>query len=389
MSSSAAMGDVNSRLDSIFHGLAHESRRAVLATLRKQPSYSMINPDMITLLGRPPGESRGPRFNQWSELSNQHLPTLEAAGMIAFERTTKTVQLIEEHPAFADSGITEVLDNLEHHDDKHLNDLFDALSAGRRREILDILSHQFGPIHLETLAGEIVAEDGQPPSTVSVQIELYHVHLPKLANAGLIEYDATEHLVEYTGHPVLRVAWTHSCLAPHLRDALSDDSEPPDSTEIQGRERVISWGQSRIEQAESEIYVMLNGTDLLETGCRMRVKDAVDRGVDLYVGTHDPTVIEFLEEHVSEAHIWQPSANWMEVPIAGHRIGRLLLVDREHVMIGSITDAGDATYAEEAIIADGEENPLVTLVSQLVQPQIGVLEQQGESTSINLTENSF
>ncbi|MFD1686554.1 DUF7344 domain-containing protein [Halobellus litoreus] len=82
---------------------------------------------------------------------------------------------------------------------RHGNDsaVLTALANERRRVVLRHLGRTSGPTSVSELA-ERVSESG-PYKTVSrtrAAIELYHVHLPQLDVAGLIEYDADRRLIE-------------------------------------------------------------------------------------------------------------------------------------------------------------------------------------------------
>lgn len=76
-----------------------------------------------------------------------------------------------------------------------IDELLLILSHHRRRDVLYYLSeHELGSI--ETLATEITAleidcpsSDVTPEDREPILIDLYHNHLPKLTNSGLIEYD--------------------------------------------------------------------------------------------------------------------------------------------------------------------------------------------------------
>lgn len=77
-----------------------------------------------------------------------------------------------------------------------------AVSARRRRFLLDCL-HQFDePVSLPDLADEVAErERGEPLSTIpgervkDVYLSLYHRHVPALADAGVVEYDQDADLV--------------------------------------------------------------------------------------------------------------------------------------------------------------------------------------------------
>jgi len=77
--------------------------------------------------------------------------------------------------------------------------LFDALSDPQRRFALEYLRNEGGSVAVDELVTELVAwEVGRPVSErtsgdrSAVEISLVHTHLPKLAEAGFISYDAAE-----------------------------------------------------------------------------------------------------------------------------------------------------------------------------------------------------
>ena len=81
--------------------------------------------------------------------------------------------------------------------------LFQSLAHPRRRTILHhLVENGDETVALDELT-ETIATDGGT-ATIShesddtrTRVELHHVHLPKLAAAGIIEYDADRHTVQY------------------------------------------------------------------------------------------------------------------------------------------------------------------------------------------------
>jgi hypothetical protein len=74
--------------------------------------------------------------------------------------------------------------------------VFDILSSPRRRYVLYYLRTRDGPVQLTDLAEEVAAWENNtdPPSITEqerkrVYVSLYQTHIPRLAEAGLIEYD--------------------------------------------------------------------------------------------------------------------------------------------------------------------------------------------------------
>ncbi|QLG63374.1 DUF7344 domain-containing protein [Halorarum salinum] len=73
---------------------------------------------------------------------------------------------------------------------------FDLLASQRRRYVLDCLRERGAPMTLAGLADEVAARerDVSVPDVPAeegerVHVSLYHSHVPKLANAGVVEYD--------------------------------------------------------------------------------------------------------------------------------------------------------------------------------------------------------
>lgn len=75
------------------------------------------------------------------------------------------------------------------------------LVAERRRVILEVLQHRTGPVELEDLAATIAAREGEEEAVeedrvTQVAISLHHMHLPMMADLGVVEYDPEANRVE-------------------------------------------------------------------------------------------------------------------------------------------------------------------------------------------------
>ena len=76
------------------------------------------------------------------------------------------------------------------------SDLYAVLTSERRRSTIAVLTDESTPVDLTTIAHGVAARetDDEPEAVPAERVEriravLYHVHLPKLADVGLIEYD--------------------------------------------------------------------------------------------------------------------------------------------------------------------------------------------------------
>lgn len=79
------------------------------------------------------------------------------------------------------------------------DELHRLLAAGRRRLTLEILA-EGGPMELEALSEEVVRREGRDDVTEGaverIAVDLYHRHLPLMADLGAIEYDRGSRRVE-------------------------------------------------------------------------------------------------------------------------------------------------------------------------------------------------
>lgn len=91
------------------------------------------------------------------------------------------------HPGVADSGPQLSADTT-----------FSLLADGQRRRVLAYLSEMQGETADVGDLAEHVADEVDRRRALTA---LYHVHLPKLADAGVVEYDRRSETVRYTGDP--------------------------------------------------------------------------------------------------------------------------------------------------------------------------------------------
>jgi DNA-binding transcriptional ArsR family regulator len=121
------------------------------------------------------------------DLVHRHLPALEDAGLVAWDRDAGTVATTED-PALGDPDLRRFIGR-----EDGLAETIDCLADEQRRTVLAVLGRE-GAASRRTLARAVSEReaDGEPsPDAVEdALVTLHHVHLPKLADAGLVEYDA-------------------------------------------------------------------------------------------------------------------------------------------------------------------------------------------------------
>ena len=93
--------------------------------------------------------------------------------------------------------------------------IFPLLADQRRRRVLHYLSRRVGEVSLEDLARRIALWEGAPEHPDLIQTSLYHSHLPRLVDGGLIRFDHERRTVSRRD--------TLDCVQPYLALAVADD----------------------------------------------------------------------------------------------------------------------------------------------------------------------
>jgi DNA-binding transcriptional ArsR family regulator len=188
-------------LDATFDVLANRRCRIALRHLAECDDALVVDDLAARLADELDGEASETHLS--TSLHHTHLPKLDDAGLVeydsdrGFARFRDDSQFEELRPA---------IDALESADSPVSTDaLLGLLSDFRRRQaILTLVRHDDLP--LPDLADEVtVAERDEylsnidPDDVLEVYLSLYHTHVPKLAAAGLVEYDQDDDYVALTG----------------------------------------------------------------------------------------------------------------------------------------------------------------------------------------------
>lgn len=91
----------------------------------------------------------------------------------------------------------------------HLNAIFSALADETRRHVLRyFISAPETATEVDDLVAYILAQDGTLDDPERIAIQFNHVTLPKLDEAGLLEYDARSDFVRYQEPPWMEAVWS-------------------------------------------------------------------------------------------------------------------------------------------------------------------------------------
>lgn len=264
----------------------------------------------------------------------------------------------------------------------------ELLADSDNRTIVTVLVEADQSIHVTELADRLVDRETAvvTASEYDQRVEdtilsLHHNRLPRLDEAGLVEYDGEANHVTYRGSPSDTTEW-HDVSG--IDDLLAHLPTIPDEKEegmrvIKGRQSVIDYGRQLADEAEDELFCMYVSTDLLEDECVCRAEQALDRGVSMYMGSSNPEVRELTRTQLPEATVWEPQLDWLNTPTYP-LVGRLVLIDRRKVMLAVHEDSPpeDPHPDETAVVGDGEDHPLVVLVRELLGPRLDHLDFQSE-----------
>jgi hypothetical protein len=308
-------------------------------------------------------------------LRHHHLPMLELVGLLERDEATLVCSTPDE---IGDTIVDSALD-LDA-SDTHTGAALELLASERRRIVIDHLRTEE-----ETTVDELVtvvteeSDDGE-----NVHVSLVHRHLPKLADADAISYDRTgdERQVTYEGLPV-DDAKIDELMTDGGTETPSDTTVRTAGNEVrtlEGRDDIVAHGQSLFARADDELFVMVTTDGLLAPLCLDRLRDAVDRGVNVYVGSQTRAVRDTVREDVPGATIWEPRRNWLDLPPTRDRLGRLVFADREAVMLGTIGEEGN----EQALVGRGENDAVVILLRELLGERLDHLDGQSEDVLSHL-----
>lgn len=263
------------------------------------------------------------------------------------------------------------------------------LSDERDSAILSTLRDTEGSLDLQCLAERLVAHDHAILGATEfeeqldrLRISLHHDRLPRLAKAGLLEYDRVNHVITESNSledemESLNAEQFNDLLAPFFN---GHEGEEDAIGVIDSRENTLEYGHQLTEQADEEVFCMFAGEEILNTRCLASAKAAIKRGVDVYIGTQDAELRDAARDHLPEATIWEPQLDWLNNPMQYPTIGRVVVVDRESVLVTLMEESqADETYVETGMTGVGESNPLVVLVRELLGPRLDHLDYQSET----------
>jgi hypothetical protein len=147
---------------------------------------------------------------------------------------------------------------------------------------------------------------------------------------------------------------------------------------LKSREEVYDYSRELADRAEDELFLIYASDELLDEECLPYAESAIERGVEFHAGTKSREVREFFRECLPEATIWDPQMDWMYEQANHPKVSRLIVADRDKVVVGLWDEDEDGTKTEIAMVGEGQTNPLVVLVRELLGPRLDHLDYQSD-----------
>lgn len=184
--------------DAVFDALADTRRRILLALLQEQQRPISVCELAAEIAARESDErvedvDEEHRRRVLTDLHHNQLPRLTQTNLVLHDRDRRSVSIAAR--SLFEHDVAEIIRSCERGEPAD-DIVFECLADRRRRQIVAVLDETDQSMPLSSLAGKVAdqLDETDETSIERVQTSLYHVDLPKLADAGLVDYDADRQL---------------------------------------------------------------------------------------------------------------------------------------------------------------------------------------------------
>ena len=164
-----------------------------------------------------------------------------------------------------------------------------------------------------------------------------------------------------------------------LRGALSglEPTDEGDSTEtthevwsISGDKGITSRTQQLIEGATEELMLVIGHESIFTEQLAEQLRSAQKRDVNVIIGTVDEELRATIQDALPDTEVFVSGLDWLSrspLPDDDTEISRLLLADREAILISSFTETrADGREHERGVFGRGFDNGLVAITRRLM-----------------------
>jgi len=139
---------------------------------------------------------------------------------------------------------------------------------------------------------------------------------------------------------------------------------------ISGNEGITSRTRQLIEGATEELLIVIGHRSVFTDQLADVLQSAKERGVSVVIGTVDEDLRTAVQDALPNAEVFVSGLDWLShSPLPGDdtEISRLLLVDREAILVSSFTGARrDGREHEQGVFGRGFDNGLVAITRRLM-----------------------
>jgi sugar-specific transcriptional regulator TrmB len=167
-----------------------------------------------------------------------------------------------------------------------------------------------------------------------------------------------------------RIDDLHTSLADAEPQSIGrEDDQLQEVWSLSGHEAIESRTLDLIDKAESEIALIVVDETVMSETLFEKLHEAADRELSILLGGQTEAITSQIDSELPNIRVFQTELDWLTGAPSDHEvaISRIILIDREMLLIGSYyPDADDETATEQAIFAKGLENGIVVLLHRLV-----------------------
>jgi len=154
-------------------------------------------------------------------------------------------------------------------------------------------------------------------------------------------------------------------LLPRLATAPAE-SEPGDVWVMEGLDAVGERLTALVDDADRDVVMAVATERLLDTDLAAAVSRALDRGVDVTVGSPGEPIRERIRAGAPRAAVVETWTWWEEFPVRPRALTSVLLVDDRALFVSSGTGDRSGVERHRAVWTDSEGTPLVPMMRPLL-----------------------
>ena len=164
-----------------------------------------------------------------------------------------------------------------------------------------------------------------------------------------------------------------------LRSALSeleptDEGESTEATHevwaISGDQGITSRTRQLIEEVTEELILVVGHESIFTDQLAKLLQSAQERNVNVIIGTVDEDLQIMIQDALPGVEVFVSGLDWLSrSPLPGDdtEISRLLLADRESILVSSFTETrADGREHEQGVFGRGFDNGLVAITRRLM-----------------------